>query len=94
MHFVVILVHDKTHKVVDSLLHTIREREEDQFELFAESCEASVGWLPQNGVEYVESCCKQRLDSFRIHGGEIGRVVGVKVDAITQGRGLSQDHGA
>ena len=79
---------------MDTLLHIVREREVDRCELFANSREVSVGWLPRNGVKYVESCCKQRLDFFLLHGGERGRVGGGKSDAIMQGRGLPQDHGA
>ena len=39
-HFVVILVHDEAHQVVDFLLHIARERAEDICEIFADSHEA------------------------------------------------------
>ena len=90
---VIVLIHDENYQIVNHLLRIVREREEDRCELFAYSCEVCVVRLPQNGVKYVESCCKQRLEFFWLHGGERGCVLGRKVDAITQGRGLSQNHG-
>ena len=78
---------------MDALLHIVREREEDLCELFAKSREVSVGWLPHNGVKYVESCCKQRLELFWTHGGERGRVVDSIADAIMPGRSLSKEPG-
>ena len=90
----VILVHDKAHQVVDYLLHIVRESEEYCYEIFADLCEVSVGWLPRNGVKHIELCCKQRLELSRIHGRERGHVVGSKADEITQGWDISQDHRA
>ena len=58
---VVVLVQDDAHQIVNPLLHIVQEREEDSHELLADSREVSVGWLPRNGVKYVETCCKQRL---------------------------------
>ena len=66
--------------------------EEDLRELFVDLREVSIGRLPQNGVKYFEPWCKQQLDFFRIHGGERGRGVDSKAEAITQERGISQDH--
>ena len=79
---------------MNTLLHIIQEREEDSCELLEKLREVSVGWLPQNGVKYVKSCCKQILDLFRLHGKERGRVFGGKTGEINQGLGLSQNHGA
>ena len=50
---VILLVHDEAQKVVEFLLHIVREREEDCGELFAKSREISIGGLPRNGVKYV-----------------------------------------
>ena len=91
---VAVLVQDKFHQIVNPLLNIVRDREEDFRELFVESYEVSVGWLPQKGFKYIEPCCKQRLVLFRIHGVERGRGVGRKSEAITQVWGLSQDHWA
>ena len=57
-HFLVNLIYDEAHQIMDALLHIVRERGEDQCELFAKLCEVSVGWFPQNGIKYVESYCK------------------------------------
>ena len=48
--------------------------------------------MPQNGVKYAKTFCKQQLDFFQIHGGERGSGVGSKSEAITQLWVLLQDH--
>ena len=57
-HLVVVLVHEEAHQVVYFLLHILQEREDYLCDLFADLHEVSVSWLPQNGVKYVELCCK------------------------------------
>ena len=89
---VVVLVQNKAHHIVNPLFHIVREREEDCREIFVESCEVSVGWLPLNEVKYINPFWKNLMGFLHIHGRERGRGVGRKAEAITQGRGLSLDH--
>ena len=56
---VVIIVNDEAQQIMDTLLHIVLEIKEDQCELLTKLREVIVGWLPQNGVKYVESCCKE-----------------------------------